>query len=158
MKVERVDRLPALSGAPNRVSERESLLAVAHEIRRVVFVEEQRIDAALEWDSLDDDAEHFVVFAATGEALGTARLRVVDGVAKAERVAVHAHARGSGAGRVLMQAIEARAAELGLERIRLNAQVTVVPFYEKLGYVAHGEVFVEADIDHLAMARSIPRT
>ena len=162
MRVERIGRLAAVANDSARVAAREALLAVAHEIRRVVFVDEQRIDAALEWDGLDDDAEHFVVFADTGEALGTARFRVNDDgdpaqrYGKAERVAVHAHARRTGAGRRLMEAIEARAAELGLGELRLNAQVAVLPFYEGVGYEAYGDVFVEADIDHRAMTRSIP--
>ena len=52
---------------------------------------------------------------------------------------------------------EARARELDLVRLRLNAQVSVLPFYEKLGYVAEGEVFVEAGIDHRAMTRTLSR-
>lgn len=156
LRLERVGPRAGVVDSPPRATERAALLAIAHEIRRVVFVEEQRVAPDLEWDGLDDEAEHFVVFAPDGAPLGTARLRVVDGVGKAERVAVHAHARGRGAGRRLMAAIEARAVELGLDRLRLNAQVAVLPFYEKLGYAAHGEVFVEAEIDHRAMTRAIP--
>ena len=157
LRLAHVGPLADVVDAPARASERQALLAIAHEIRRVVFVEEQRVSNDLEWDGLDDEAEHFVVFAPDGAPLGTARLRVVEGVGKAERVAVHAHARGRGAGRRLMAAIEGRAIELGLDRLRLNAQVAVLPFYEKLGYAAHGEVFVEADIDHRAMTRAIPQ-
>ena len=32
-----------------------------------------------------------------------------------------------------------------------GAQLTAVPFYERLGYVSSGPVFVEAGIDHLRM-------
>ena len=39
-----------------------------------------------------------------------------------------------------MLAVEARANELGLIRLHLNAQVAVVPFYEKLGYAIEDRV------------------
>ncbi|MCH7511998.1 MAG: GNAT family N-acetyltransferase, partial [Chloroflexi bacterium] len=33
------------------------------------------------------------------------------------------------------------------------AQLPVIPFYERLGYAARGEIFVEADIEHRWMDR-----
>jgi predicted GNAT family N-acyltransferase len=133
------------------------------EIRHEVFVEGQQVPAELEFDGLDRDAEHFLAFAddpadaaALGAAaLGTARMRVVHGVAKAERIAVLDRARGLGLGRALVEAIESRAREQGLPAIRLNAQVAVIPFYEKSGFIAEGEVFVEANIDHRAMTKRL---
>ena len=133
-------------------------LEQCHALRFAVFVEEQHVPARLEWDGLDEEAEHFLVHDANTRPprpLGTARFRVVAGVGKAERVAVLETARGRGLGRRLMDAIAARARELGLSTIRLNAQVAVIPFYERLGYRAEGDVFVEAGIDHRAMTRSL---
>lgn len=142
----------ALGSAPSATD--QTHLERCHEIRRVVFVDEQGVDADLEWDDLDAGAEHFLVLEhrdANARALGTARLRRSGDDAKAERVAVHRDARQRGLGRVLMEAIEARARETGRARVRLNAQVAVIPFYEQLGYRAEGPVFVEAGIDHRAM-------
>lgn len=111
--------------------------------------------AELEWDGLDADAEHFVAFtrrAGNARALGTARMRIIGDAAKAERVAVLKSARHLGVGRRLMEAIENLARDRSLARIRLNAQVSAVPFYERLGYRAEGEVFLEAGIEHRAMS------
>ena len=36
-------------------------------------------------------------------------------------------------------------------RLWCNAQLTAVPFYERLGYVRSGPIFVEAGIDHVRM-------
>lgn len=132
-------------------------------IRRRVFVEEQSVPESLEWDGLDEDAEHFLAWRAgdgdapdaAGAALGTARLRIVEGEAKAERVAVLRSARRAGVGAALMAALEDRARALGLRRMRLNAQVDALPFYEGLGYAATGPVFEEAGIDHRAMHKSL---
>ncbi len=126
--------------------------AQCREIRRIVFVEEQSVPTQLEWDGLDQGAEHFLALASAGrDALGTARMRILGTSAKAERVAVLESARNLGIGRLLMEALESRARECELTTVRLNAQVPVVHFYEKLGYRSEGEVFLQAGIEHLAM-------
>ncbi|MFO0689735.1 MAG: GNAT family N-acetyltransferase [Myxococcota bacterium] len=137
-------------------------------LRRIVFVEEQAVPEALEWDGLDPEARHFLVQApdqsgrapaatlpARDRILGTARMRRLEGHAKAERVAVRADARRRGIGRLVMQGLEARAREEGLDAVVLHAQVVAIPFYASLGYRAHGEVFLDAGIDHRAMTKKL---
>ncbi len=145
---------------PGGASDPRAIRAVerCRAIRSVVFIDGQGVPAALEWDGLDADAEHFLVWRdgdprELDRAVGTARLREVDGAAKAERVAVLAFARGHGLGRTLMAAIDARARERGLAEIRLNAQLPVIPFYEELDYRAEGDVFLSAGIEHRAMRK-----
>lgn len=139
------------------------MLEPCHAVRRAVFVEEQAISADLEWDHLDAEAEHFLARTpqapqAQSKPVGTARLRIVgesQSIAKAERVAVLASARTTGIGRALMYALESRAIELGCRHIRLNAQISVLRFYENLGYTAEAEPFEEAGIEHLAMSKRL---
>ena len=69
--------------------------------------------------------------------------------------AVAADRRGSGWGRRLMRAVEARAREAGFERAALHAQTAVREFYERLGYEAHGAEFEEAGITHVAMDKKL---
>lgn len=136
-----------MSVRASRPGELERLLAIRHE----VFVVGQRVPEDLEVDGLDPACRHFVA-EDDGQLVGTARLRVTpDGRAKAERVAVLERARGRGLGRELMRAIEDEARRLGFEELVLYAQVNVVPFYARLGYVAVGAVFEEAGIGHLEM-------
>jgi predicted GNAT family N-acyltransferase len=135
-----------------------SLFAQCREVRRLVFIEEQFVPAELEWDGLDGDAEHFAVLHENDEdvtVLATARMRVLDDAAKAERVAVLSSQRHLGLGRLLMQAIEFRAREYALPRVRLNAQLSAAPFYDKLGYQREGETFLEAGIEHVAMSKRL---
>ena len=130
------------------------LLEACLEIRRAVFVLGQAIPLELEIDGLDAEAEHFLAVRETmaGDlAIGTARLRLLAGGAKVERVAVLEEFRGNDIGWRLMRAVEARARDLGMPCTRLHAQLAVVPFYDKLGYVAEGDVFDEAGIPHRAM-------
>lgn len=124
-------------------------------IRRRVFVEEQGVAPADEWDGLDDVCLHWLAWNGE-EAVGTARLRDVAGDWKAQRVAVLPEFRKHGAGAALMRALEAEAWRRGAARLLLHAQTAVVPFYERLGYSAEGPVFDEAGIPHRKMSKRRP--
>jgi len=126
------------------------------EIRRVVFIDEQDVPEAEEIDGRDPACVHFLATEGAHD-LGTARMRMVDGgVAKAERVAVHARARGKGVGRALMDALERAAWEAGATAVKLGAQLTALPFYEKLDYTAYGPEFDDAGIPHRMMKKARP--
>jgi len=133
------------------VSPEEFAKCLALRIR--VFVEEQKVPREEEEDGLDPDCIHFL--ACEEEVpLGTARLRFLpDGSAKAERVAVLADHRRAGVGAALMDALEVHAREKGAATVRLNAQVSAIPFYERIGYEAHGPEFDDAGIPHRAMTK-----
>ena len=123
-------------------------------LRTVVFVVEQSVPLEEEVDGLDDPATHVAVRVA-GALVGTARLRVVDGRGKIERVAVDGRRRGTGLGRVVMAAIEDQARVSGCPEALLAAQIQVLGFYERLGYVAEGPVFLDANIEHRWMRKSL---
>jgi predicted GNAT family N-acyltransferase len=123
-------------------------------IRREVFVQGQNVPLEIEIDGLDSDCTHFLA-RVDGDPVGTARLREVGGEAKAERVAVLEAWRGYGIGRRLMEAVEEEARSGGLPGMVLNAQVSVIPFYEGLDYQAEGDVFLEAGIEHRTMRKAL---
>jgi predicted GNAT family N-acyltransferase len=119
-------------------------------IRIAVFVGEQNVPAEEERDALDETAKHFLVLH-QGEPAGTARTIVkAPGLVKIGRVAVSAPFRKSGVGAAVMRAAES--AHPGSTFV-LDAQVQALPFYEKLGYVAEGEMFMEAGIPHRHMIK-----
>ena len=70
-----------------------------------------------------------------------------------QRVAVLESARGQGAGRSLMTAIEREARRSGQPAVVLGAQVAAIPFYERIGYAAYGEAYDDAGIPHRMMRR-----
>lgn len=130
-------------------------LEQAFAIRRKVFIEEQNVPEEMELDEWDGQATHFLAFE-ENEPIGTCRLRFLDPqTGKAERVAVLRTKRNTGAGKKLMQALELHASEKGAHTIVLNAQIQVVPFYEKLGYQATGAPFFEAGIKHIPMKKEL---
>lgn len=125
-------------------SHREQLLAVRHE----VFVVEQQVPADKEADDLDPQAVHFLATDSQGTPIGTARV-LSDG--HIGRVAVRKDRRGQGIGRALTEAAIRDLKERQFASAMLNAQLSVVKFYEKLGFESHGEVFEECGISHIAM-------
>lgn len=131
-----------------------TLIEQAKQVREIVFVQEQGIDASLEYDDLDDVCTH-VVGLLDSEPVTTARLRPIDStVGKVERVATIQSARGRGYGKDIMNEVERVAKRQGLDELRLGAQLTALPFYEKLGYEAFGDEFLDADIPHRMMRKT----
>lgn len=123
----------------------------AQRIRVAVFVDEQRCPLDEEFDAYDAAALHWLA-SVDGAPSGTARLiDLGDGVAKIGRVAVAADARGLGVGRALMLAALDAAASRGFHTAILEAQTHAIPFYERLGFVAHGPEFDDCGIPHRTM-------
>ncbi len=124
-------------------------------LRREVFQTEGGVPSTVEADGLDGDAQHWVGLW-RGRVVATARARPVgQGVAKVERVAVARVLRGTHWGRRLMDCVHSDLQKRGFQTAKLHAQVSVVGFYERLGYRPHGDVFVEAEIEHLEMRRAL---
>ena len=129
-------------------------LAACLALRFAVFVDEQNVPEEIERDALDDVAIHLL--AMDGDRpVGTARIVAADGVAKIGRVCVLAGDRGRGIGVRLIEAAHDAARARGLARAKLGAQVTALQFYERLGYAAYGDVFVDGGMDHRMMARDL---
>ena len=132
------------------------LAVPARALRTAVFVDEQKIPAELEWDAADADAVHAVVFNRLGVPLATGRwLPAGPGVARVGRMAVQAALRGSGIGSALLAALMQSARAAGRTEVLLHAQASAVPFYRRLGFADRGAGFVEAGIEHQAMARPL---
>jgi predicted GNAT family N-acyltransferase len=133
----------------------EAARAGCFAVRRAVFIEEQGIPEAEEWDALDDSCTHFLAEDARGP-LGCARLIAQGDTAKIGRVAVMAHARGTGLGRALMAHVMEAARDAGFAQALLEAQLYVIPFYESLGFVAEGPEYDDGSgIFHRVMRRAL---
>ncbi|GHD15358.1 GNAT family N-acetyltransferase [Nocardiopsis kunsanensis] len=138
-----------------RPAEGERDRAAVFVIRGAVFVAEQNVPVEEEWDSRDTGADHLLALHG-GVPVGTVRMVVEQqGVGLLGRLAVLPRARGTGLGKSLVRAVEERARERGLRSVQLHAQTHALGFYESLGYVAHGEEFLDAGIPHLHMERDV---
>ncbi len=121
------------------------------EIRTQVFVYEQKVDADLDFDGQDNDAIHVLIFYQK-KPIGTARM-LDDG--HIGRVAVLKSHRKKGAGSLALTTLIEEAKRRKIHRVYLGSQISAVGFYEKLGFITHGEEFMEAGIRHINMALSL---
>ena len=71
------------------------------------------------------------------------------------QVAVDTVYRGEGVGRELVKYAEKRAKEAGYSQIIMHAMLSVVGFYEKLGYHAEGDIFDERGITFIKMVKDL---
>ncbi|MEY3564095.1 MAG: hypothetical protein RJA23_265 [Bacteroidota bacterium] len=79
----------------------EEGLQAAFQIRELVFVVEQEVDASEEYDEFEDSSIHFLA-KLDGAPVGTARWRFTANGVKMERFAVLQEARGQGVGQALV--------------------------------------------------------
>jgi predicted GNAT family N-acyltransferase len=140
-----------LVGSPR---EMQQVLAV----RRRVFIEEQGVPEDIEIDQHDvvlrgdierAGAQH-VLAMLDGRPVATGRLVLEDAGGRPHigRVAVMPEHRGRGFGRAVMAGLHDLARKRGATAVTLAAQLHAIGFYEKLGYKARGEVFLDAGIEH----------
>jgi predicted GNAT family N-acyltransferase len=133
------------------------LMREAFGLRYEVFVDEQGVPRELEVDELDPSATHLVAIDGD-QIVGTLRILDHGAAAKVGRVAVRATARRSGIGARLMHHAAVIAADRGFTEIIVHAQLAVMGFYRRLGYVEEGETFEDAGIPHIAMRKKIARS
>ena len=128
-----------------------TLANAAFALRREVFVIEQQIPEAEEFDADDLTATHLVAIAA-GNVVGTLRIIWNAEHVKLGRVVVARSWRGKGISKQLLQHAMQLARERGESRFYLTAQHDKLGVYQGLGFVAFGEPFDDGSgILHLAM-------
>ena len=122
------------------------------EIRIQVFIKEQGVPETLEWDGLDAECIHLLAVSSSNIPVGTVRL-LPDG--HIGRMAVLKEWRNRGVGKALLLRILDIAQIHGIKVVVLNAQTSAQGFYEKLGFHAVGEEFMDAGIPHYKMTRDL---
>lgn len=126
----------------------------AYTVRKIVFVDEQNVPVEEEIDQYEDEAAHFVLYHHDAP-IGAGRFRDVEGYGKVERICVLKEARKLGAGKAMMEEIEAYALGKGFHKLKLNAQTHAIPFYTNLGYEVVSDEFLDAGIPHKTMMKTI---
>ena len=126
----------------------DTLAEAATLVRFAVFVDEQQVPAEIELDEFDAVSLHAVVFDEHNNPVATGRL-LPDG--HIGRMAVMASARGSGVGGMVLQALIEEGRRRGHKALVLSAQTHAIGFYAKYGFVAEGDIYLDAGIDHRDM-------
>lgn len=134
----------------------ENQLQEAFAIRKTVFVEEQHVPLADEFDMFDHlDANcHHVLVYHEEKPVGTGRIRMVEDGGKLERICLLENCRSLGLGKVIIAALEDIAKEQNLTQVKLHGQTHAEGFYQKLGYETASSVFMEDGIPHVLMTKT----
>ena len=123
-------------------------------VRLAVFVQEQGIPVAEEWDADDAHALHAVITDAQGVPVATGRLlQPQPGLAQIGRMAVLSSHRGKHIGASILQALCDAAYTRGDTQIVLHAQRSAEGFYRRHGFEPQGEPYDEVGIEHITMRK-----
>lgn len=117
-------------------------------VRHAVFVLEQGVPAALEWDDVDQHCVHAIATDHRGAVIGTGRL-MPDG--RIGRMAVLAPWRRRGVGARLLSALLQECRRRKWPVAHLHAQLSAADFYARHGFRYVGAPFTEAGIAHVLM-------
>jgi len=92
----------------------------------------------------------------TDELIGGLILAPVDNdEIRVMQVAVDVVHQGEGIGRKLIEYAESVAKEIGYERIVMHAMLSVVGFYEKMGFKQDSDLFEEKGISFIRMVKEL---
>ncbi len=132
----------------------------AARVRTEVFVQEQGVPVAMEWDEADHTALHAVAYNGLGQPVATGRLLTshMPGSSKVGRMAVKQVLRGAHLGQNILQALMDAARERGDTEIVLHAQRSAQGFYQRAGFMPRGEPFDEVGIAHIEMFKQLQAT
>ncbi len=117
-------------------------------IREAVFIREQNVPEALEWDGLDDGCRHALALSLGGEAIGCGRILPNGHIG---RIAVLPQWRNQKVGTAIMEALLGEARSRGYKQVDVDAQTSAIPFYRNFGFVEYGEEFMDAGMPHKKM-------
>ncbi|GFH41812.1 GNAT family acetyltransferase [Lactococcus hodotermopsidis] len=134
-----------------------SVYVQALKIRNTVFVKEQNVPCSLEIDENEAYCVHFVLFLDDETAVATLRILPSDNGKQAliQRVATLKAYRGEGYASQLIVFVLNFLKAQEFETAELHAQLHAIAFYEKLGFEAFGEEFLDAGIRHIAMKKRL---
>jgi ElaA protein len=124
-------------------------------LRQIVFAVEQNCPY-LDADGKDLDGWHLMLLDTEGLLAAYTRLLPqgvsYDTYASIGRVVSAPHARGTGAGKAIMEeSIRQMAILFPNQPIKIGAQSYLLKFYESLGFESTGEEYLEDDIPHTSM-------
>ena len=119
-------------------------------IREKVFIEEQKVTPQLEWDGMDEEAIHFLVYK-DEKAIGCARALVIENHMQLGRMAILKEYRGEGIGSNLIEKAITTAKLNQLSLIDISAQCHAIDFYKKFGFKVISDIYLDAEIPHRDM-------
>lgn len=131
-----------------KIVENEKEMELCYQVRNTVFTLEQKFDEEIDKDEYDKQAIHIMAIY-NGKCIGTARMFKKDDYYKVGRVCIISAYRNKNIGKGLMD-------NLALHsniKLRLSSQLHAKEFYEKCGYQAISDVYLEEGVKHILMEK-----
>lgn len=139
-----------------KIVDNQKMLSQALKVREIVFINEQKVPLSEEIDQYENEATHFLVYNKKNQPVATCRTRVYsEDTIKIERVCVLKNYRGLKIGEEMMIFAENEAKKQGFKKAILGAQTQALDFYKKLGYQVCSEPFMDSNIEHYLMDKSL---
>ncbi|MBQ1234797.1 MAG: GNAT family N-acetyltransferase [Oscillospiraceae bacterium] len=131
-------------------------LSDAFRLRQRVFTDEQGYPADIDVDENDARAFHAVVYHDL-KPVATARAfqSETDGEYRFGRVCNLKEYRKRGLARLMLHTLELVVRQNGGRSVVLHSQTQAQGFYEKCGYTAEGDVYMEDGGPHITMRKSL---
>ena len=134
------------------------VLARCLALREAVFTREKGVPREIEadgYDVPDGDCEHFLI-RFRGRDAGAFRCRPVSSdTVRIQRFCVVKDRRGLGLGRAALDFLADRYRRDGFIALEVEAKCEAREFYEKCGFRAVSDAFVEAGVEHIRMRRPL---
>lgn len=122
-------------------------------VREQVFITEQHVDPAFEWDTIDATAIHLLAYH-NNKPIGCTRIIAHQ---KIGRMAVLRPWRGFGVGSALLLKAVAICEAYGSQVVNLTAQTHAISFYQQAGFIAVSDIYQDANIPHVDMQLILPK-
>ena len=122
-------------------------------LRKEVFVDEQGCSEDEEFDGFDEHALHLVIYVDEAPA-ACGRIWHGGSGFRIGRLAVKKQFRRQKLGDLALRLLLYKAFNSGAETVSINAQTYIMPLYEKFGFKAYGEEFMDAGRPHYSMSVS----
>jgi predicted GNAT family N-acyltransferase len=104
----------------------------------------------------EDRQFHLLAFDENGAAVGCVLIAPAqDGIVRIRQMAVAPKMRGQGIGAGLMAQAEILARAIPVRKLTMHARLSARGFYERLGYRAESDTFLEVTIPHIAMEKTL---
>ena len=120
-------------------------------VRTPVFIQEQLVAPAFEWDAIDHTAVHVL---ASVNNCPIACLRIIN-YQKIGRMAVLKNWRNQGVGNAILHKAIEICQQHGSHNIYLSAQTHAIGFYQQAGFVVTSDIYQDLHIPHVDMQLSL---
>ncbi|TQV84439.1 GNAT family N-acetyltransferase [Aliikangiella coralliicola] len=122
------------------------------EIRKRVFVIEQRFEKEILCDNRDDNSYHILVTNNNKEPIACGRLCPNGRIG---RIAVLMNYRGKGIGTMVLAKLIKIAEKSSIPSLSLNVETDLSPFYDQQKFYADGPVYMKQGVPHQRMTKRL---